>query len=134
MRAGVFSRFLLLRLCSRSRPAFAHPFSLADGGGGGDGGDDGQGGSGAVSQVLHPANDDDGDNGSDGHVEHNPAEPEVLCKISFSIDDFSQNFVVLCCTELDVVLINNFLYSKFGFVSGSGSGCAGPGTRSRSRT
>ena len=113
MRAGVFSRFLLLRLRggAPARPAIALPFSLADGGGGGDSGDDGddgQGGSSAVSQVLHPANDDDGDNGSDGHVEHNPAEPEVLCKISFSIDDFSQNFVFLCCTELDVVLINNF--------------------------
>ena len=82
MRAGVFSRFLLLRLRGSARPAIALPFSLADGGGGGDGGDDGQGVSGAVSQVLHPANDDDGDNGSDGHVEHNPAEPEVLCKIS----------------------------------------------------
>ena len=93
MRAGVFSRFLLLRLRggAPARPAIALPFSLADGGGGGDGGDDGddgQGGGGAVSQVLHPANDDGGDNGSDGHVEHDPAEPEVLCKISFSIDDF----------------------------------------------
>ena len=95
MRAGVFSRFLLLRLRggAPARPAIALPFSLADGGGGGDGGDDGddgQGGGGAVSQVLHPANDDDGDNGSDGHVEHNPAEPEVLCKISFLIDDLAK--------------------------------------------
>ena len=94
MRAGVFSRFLLLRLRGGARPAIALPFSLADGGGGGDGGDDGddgddgQGGGGAGSQVLHPANDDGGDNGSDGHVEHDPAEPEVLCKIFFSIDDF----------------------------------------------
>ena len=86
MRAGVFSRFLLLRLRGRIRPAIALPFSLADGGGGGDGGDDGddgQGGGGAVSQVLHPASDDGGDNGSDGHVEHDPAEPEVICKFFF---------------------------------------------------
>ena len=85
MRAGVFGQFLLIRLRggAPALPVLALPLSLGDGGGGGDGGDDGQGGSGAVSQALHPANNDAGDNGSDGHVEHDPAEPEVICKFFF---------------------------------------------------
>ena len=88
MRAGFFCRQLVRRLHDRAAgpPTLDLPLAIADGGDGGDDGDDGQGGHGSVSEVAPPSNADTGDATSDDHVEHDPAESEVIrsfcCKSS----------------------------------------------------
>ena len=99
--AGVFCRFLLLRL-RRGPPALPEsglPLTMTGGGGGGDGGPGGQGGGGAALQTapLTPGADNTGDTISDGHVEPDLGEPEVIvCSLRL---DVYLDISVYCCIE-----------------------------------